>query len=104
MNIPWLRKRGSAPDILHLRAATGAQTVTIQRLTPSGDVRVCWGDGGISTVASGYTGTVTHAYAAAGVYTIAVEGASRITGLDLQDTKLGGLNTAELRSSRLTHF
>ena len=93
--------------ILNLTATTASdgQTVTIQQLTPTGgSLRVYWGDGATSFITNGYTGTITHVYAAAGVYGIQVMGAQRITAVDLRDAKLGGLNTAQLRGNRITYW
>jgi len=92
--------------VLHLTATTtGAQTVTIQRLTPTGgNVVINWGDGSVQTIADGYAGTITHNYAGAGTWPITVSRPRIITHLDLRDSKLGGLNTAELRNSVLVYF
>jgi len=92
--------------VLHLTATTtGAQTVTIQRLTPTGgNVVINWGDGSVQTIADGYAGTITHNYAGAGTWPITVSRPRIITHLDLRDNKLGGLNTAELRNSVLVYF
>ena len=69
---------------------TGAgQTVTLQRITPTGcTATVNWGDGSVSTIADGNTGTTTHVYAAAGSYTISIAPPSKLTYIDLRDTKL----------------
>jgi hypothetical protein len=94
-------------NVLHLTATTtGAQTVTIQRLTPTGaSITITWGDGSApETIANGYTGTIPHNYAGAGTYPIVVSNAAIITAIDLRDAKLGGFNTAELRRSVLTYF
>ena len=84
---------GVIPPAFTLTATTTApgQTVTLQRLTPTGDsTTVTWGDGSApTTVAAAYAGTVTHVYAAAGTYAISVAKPLIITALDLRDAKLG---------------
>ena len=103
----WLHRQSSNDSYLHLTATTtgAAQTVTLKQITPTGGtLLVDWGDGGTTSVADGYAGTVTHQYASAGAYPIVVRGAQRITTLDLQDAKLGGLNTNQLRRARLETF
>ena len=70
-----LRRRAD-DDVLRLTATTtGAATVTIQRLTPNVDTWIDWGDGSATAraaIVTGYTGTLTHDYAAAGVWPITV--------------------------------
>jgi hypothetical protein len=88
-----LTRRTSAPATLDLTATTtgASQTVTLQRITPTGGTcTVSWGDGGAdSIIANGNTGTTTHVYAAAGSYNITISDPARITYLDLRDSKLG---------------
>jgi len=84
---------GGADDsnVLILGAVTtGAQTLTLQRITPTGGTcTVSWGDGTAnSTIANGNTGTTTHNYAGAGTYVVRISNKSLITYLDLRDTKL----------------
>ena len=69
---------------------TGAgQTVTLQRITPTGSTAtVNWGDGSSSTIADGNTGTTTHVYAAAGSYAVTITPPSKLTYIDLRDTQL----------------
>ena len=81
---------------------TGAgQTVTLQRITPTGtSTTVYWGDGTSDTIAAGSTGVKTHVYAAAGAYTVVVNRPSILTSLHLQVLpnvtvgagEIGGLN------------
>ena len=82
----------SVPSGVTLTATTTApsQTVTLQRVTPTGGTCVVsWGDGSAdSTIANGNTGTTTHVYAAAGAWPIVISNASLMTYLDLRDEKL----------------
>jgi hypothetical protein len=84
--------QNAAIPTLNLTATTtgAGQTVTLQRITPTGGTcTVSWGDGGAdSVIANGNTGTTTHAYAAAAAYNITISNPSLITYLDLRDTKL----------------
>ena len=101
-------RRRRDPDEFTLTATTTTtpQTVTIQQLTPTGrNVSIDWGDGTASeAIADGYTDPLTHAYASAGTYPIRVTGASSLTAVDLRVAQLNGLDTRQLRRSRLTHF
>ncbi len=88
-----------ANPVLELTATTTAagQTVTLQRITPSGrDVTVFWGDGSTSTIADGNTGATTHQYASAGAYNIRISNPEALTYLDLRDSKLR-IDSATLR-------
>ena len=69
---------------------TGAQTLTLQQITPDGGVCVVdWGDGTAnSTIANGNTGTTTHAYAGAGTWTVRISNPHLISVLDLRDSKI----------------
>jgi hypothetical protein len=100
--------RGGGANLLNLTATTSGsnKTVTITQLTPSGvNCTVIWGDGTAnSTIASGYAGTTTHVYATGGTYNIIINNARSITQIRLDDAQLGGLNTAQLRSSPITYF
>ena len=85
-----------------LTATTGAPgaTVTLQQLTHSVPTMIDWGDGsGPDAIAAGTVVPIQHVYAAAGTYAVTIARARWITHLDLQDAKIGGLNTAELRQS-----
>lgn len=77
--------------MLQLSAVTSGagQTVTLQRITPTGAaVTVNWGDGSTSSIANGNTGTTTHVYASAGTYAITISNPAILTYVDLRDTKL----------------
>ena len=88
---PTLGVAGGGGATLALSAATtgAGQTVTLQRITPTGGTAtVSWGDGSTSTIANGNTGTTTHVYASAGTYAISISNPSILTYIDLRDTKL----------------
>lgn len=79
-------------QMFHLGAVTTAQaqTLVIQSLrSNAGAYTVYWGNGASNTYAAGYTGTLQHTYALAGVYEIAVHAPpASITYLHAQDAKL----------------
>jgi len=86
---------------------TGAQTLTLQRITPTGaNVVVDWGDGGApSTILNGNTGTTTHNYAGAGTWAVTITQPGKLTYIDLQDAKITTFNSSALVScSALTHL
>jgi len=89
-----------------LTATTSAsnQTVTIQRLTLSVDTYVDWGDGSRTPLPANTTSSFNHTYASARAYRIRIPQAKKITAIDLRDSKLGQLRTAQLRSSPITYF
>jgi hypothetical protein len=95
---------GPKPFTLTATTTAPAQTVTIQQLTSSVAQTLYWGDGATSPMPAGSTATLSHEYAEAGSYLIRVPDARRLTTIDLRDAKLGGLNTAQLRSSPLDRF
>ena len=104
-----LRHRGgyaSNANKLRLTATTAGagQTVTLQRITHSRPSTVQWGDGAVDSHGADYTGPWTHTYTDAGTYEVCVHHADRITGVDLRDSKISGLNTVQLRRSVLTRF
>lgn len=95
------------PAVLTLFAiTTGAQTVTLQQVTPTGgNCIVSWGDGGAdSVIVDGNTGTTTHNYAGAGTWTITITNARLITALYLRDTKLGCIAGTIGGLNRLTYL
>ena len=95
---------GLEPPFTFTVTTTGAQSVTIKRMTPRRNTWVDWGDGSaIAAVSAGYTGTLTHAYAGAGTWNVRY-GTRDITYLDWRDAKLGGLNTNQLRRARFETF
>jgi hypothetical protein len=69
---------------------SGAETLTLQKITPTGDdVTVDWGDGGsTSTITDGNTGITTHDYAGAGTYSVTISNPSIITYIDLRGTEI----------------
>ena len=95
-------------DVIPFRltaTTTGAaETVTITRLTTSRRQRIVWGDGTWEMLPANSTVALSHVYANAGTYRVIVEDARWITQLTLDNAKLGGLNTAELRRSPITYF
>ena len=95
---------GGSSFTLTATTVSTSQVVTIQRLTLNGAQILSWGDGQSTTITSGSTGTWPHTYASAGTYTITLPNARGIIGLQLQDAKLGALNTSQLRQSSLNYF
>jgi hypothetical protein len=96
-----------ATRVLHITATTTAatETVTVTRMTVSAaGQRIVWGDGTSDVLPVSSIVALTHVYAAAGVYPITVTDARYITQLQLDNAKLGGLNTAELSASAITYF
>ena len=92
---------------LHLTATTTSspQTVTIQRLTPSVDTTIDWGDGSAPvTIVAGFAGTLTRSYATPGTYPIRVANADALTHVDIRVPQIGGLNTADLAGATLVYF
>ena len=77
--------------VLTATTTAPSQTVTLQRITPTGSaIKVYWGDGSNSTIASGNTVTTNHVYTSAAAYTVRIEQPRWITYLDLRDAKLSG--------------
>jgi len=94
------------PTPLRLTASPTApgETITLARLTVNSPTRISWGDGASQILPANNTSAVTHVYAASGTYRILVEDAKKITQINLDSAKLGGLNTADLRYSQITYF
>ena len=101
---PWFS--GVAEFTLTATTAAPGATVTIHRITPTGDsITISWGDGGADTVvADGVTAAQAHVYAAANTYDITVTDASLITQLDIHDNQLSGFDSSELSDNVITYF
>ena len=97
-----------APKTLHLTATTtgAGQTVTLQQITPAAGktLTIDWGDASSTVVAAGDEAEQAHVYASAASYGIAVRDIRRMRTLDLRDSKIGGLQTRELRGCTLDTF
>jgi len=80
----------AAPTLSFSAVTTGAETLTLQRITPTGGTcTVTWGDGSADTViANGNTVTTTHDYAGAGTWAVTISNPELITYLDLRDSKI----------------
>jgi len=105
--LDYLYSKGIVINQFHLTATTtgASETVSITRLTTYYDTTIDWGDGTApETLVANVTTARTHVYAAAGTYPITVNHAHLITQLQLDNAKLGGLDTAELKYSILTYF
>ena len=91
---------------LHFTATTtgASETVTITRLTVNKPTPLLWGDGGFTILPANSTMVITHVYASAGTYNVTLQNAAAVIELILDNAKLGGLNTRELRASRPTYF
>ena len=101
----WVRESdwGTA---LHLTATTtaDAEEVTLTRMTLNIPGAIYWGDGTVTSVAANDTTAKSHTYATAGTYKITVPQATHITNVRIDNAKIGGLNTAELRHSPMDYF
>ncbi len=105
--LDYLYSKGIVINQFHLTATTtdASETVSITRLTTYYDTTIDWGDGSApETLVANVTTARTHVYATAGTYPITVNHAHLITQLQVDNAKLGGLNTAELKYSRITYF
>ncbi len=105
--LDYLYSKGIVINQFHLTATTtgASETVSIARLTTYYDTTIDWGDGTApETLVANVTTARTHVYATAGTYPITVNHAHLITQLQVDNAKLGGLDTAELKYSRLTYF
>jgi len=104
------RRKGQKAAIptLTLTATTTApgETVTIDRMTPAAGktLTIAWGDGNSTVVAAGDTTAKSNVYAAAGTYPVTVTLATDIVQIDLHDSKLSGLQSAQLAASAITYF
>ena len=101
-----IRKLYSPPRRFTFTATTtgATETVTVAKLTTSYAQRIDWGDRLSDILPANSEAAITHVYASAGTYNVTVRDARAITQLQMNDAKLGGLNTAELRYSKLTFF
>ena len=99
-----LRVGGGA--VLHLTATTtaAAEAVTLARMTLNIPGAIYWGDGTVTRVAANDTTAKSHTYDAPGTYKITVPQATHITNVGIDNAKIGGLNTAELRHSPMVYF
>ena len=105
--LDYLYSKGIVINQFHLTATTtgASETVSITRLTTYYDTTIDWGDGTApETLVANVTTARTHVYATAGTYPITVNHAHLITQLRVDNAKLGGLDTAELKYSKLTYF
>jgi hypothetical protein len=97
---------GRAYHPLRLTASPTApgETITLAMMTVISPTRISWGDGTSQILTANSTAAVTHVYASAGTYPILVENARKITKIQLDSAKLGGMNTSDLRYSQITYF
>ena len=105
--LDYLYSKGIVINRFHMTATTtgASETVSIARLTTYYNTTIDWGDGSApETLVANVTTARTHVYATAGTYPIVVNHAHLITQLRVEDAKLGGINTAELKYSVLTYF
>ena len=105
--LDYLYSKGIVINQFHLTATTtgASETVSIARLTTYYDTTIDWGDGSApETLVANVTTARTHVYATAGTYPITVNHAHLITQLQIDNAKLGGLDTSELQYSVLTYF
>jgi hypothetical protein len=92
IGVPGIMGGGASTFNIIATTTAPAQTVTLQRITPTGaNITVYWGDGNSSTITDGNTGTTAHEYAAAGTYAIRISNPDRITYFDISgDAQLSG--------------
>ncbi|MCP4536240.1 MAG: hypothetical protein GY832_03765 [Chloroflexi bacterium] len=105
MNVqaPWAS--GVAKFTLTATTTAPGATVTIHRITPTGDsITIDWGDSSSTVVGNGVTASQAHVYASADTYSISVTDAALITQLELRDSKLSGFDSSELSDNVLTYF
>ena len=105
--LDYLYSKGIVINQFHLTATTtgASETVSIARLTTYYNTTIDWGDGSApETLVANVTTARTHVYATAGTYPITVNHAHLITQLQVDNAKLGGIDTAELKYSVLTYF
>ncbi len=90
---------------LNLTATTtgAAETVTVAMLNVTRPTLLNWGDGSVEMLPANSDTARTHVYATAGTYGISLP-AANIQKIRLDNAKLGGLNTAELRYSPIVYF
>ena len=103
----YLYSKGIVINRFHMTATTtgASEKVSITRLTTYYDTTIDWGDGSApETLVANVTTARTHVYATAGTYPITVNHAHLITQLQIDNAKLGGLDTSELQYSVLTYF
>jgi len=104
LGFPPMTQGGGAPDPVatFTVTTTSAQTLTLQSLgVAAGEtVTVDWGDG----QSNDYTGTAqrTHAYAGAGVWTVTIHTPQHVVALDLRDSKVTTINSADIAGMALT--
>jgi hypothetical protein len=92
---------GAAAPVASLTfEATGADTLTLQRITPTGgDTTVSWGDGDETTISDGNTGSTAHTYAGAGTYEVTFSNPGLITYFTVRlDAKITALDVTECSS------
>ena len=105
--LDYLYSKGIVINRFHMTATTtgASETVSIARLTTYYNTTIDWGDGSApETLVANVTTARTHVYATAGTYPITVNHAHLITQLRVDNAKLGGIDTAELKYSVLTYF
>jgi hypothetical protein len=93
--------RSQADTLTVYAKTTGAgESVVLAAIKSSVACTVSWGDGAVSNLAAATTySSLTHVYATAGTYPVVVASASKLTVLNLDNSKWAGLKSAELRAS-----
>ena len=97
---------GKPPSFDFTFTATGADTLTLQRVTPTGGTcTVTWGDGTSTVIADGNEAATTHTYAGAGAYPVTIYNSQRITWFEARsDAKIGGDISGWVLPANLTIF
>ncbi len=106
---PFGRGFARDPDTLTITATVTAGsaanlTATIERLRSSEPFTVDWGDGHVDSFAANTNHAPSRQYASAGSRRVTVSGASKLTNVFLQNAKLSGLKSRELRNAGVTDF
>jgi hypothetical protein len=93
--------RSQADTLTVYAKTTGAvESVVLAAIKSSVACTISWGDGAVSNLAAATTySSLTHVYATAGTYPVVVASASKLTVLNLSNSKWAGLKSSELRSS-----
>lgn len=96
---------GGREQAFNLLATTTApgQTVTLYTIAAYAPTAVVWGDGAVTQVPANTDTTPSHIYAAAGDYYITIPNARVLTKIHIQDSKVHGINTRDLRGCRKMH-
>ena len=102
-DLAYLAKaKPSSPTAKFTVTTTGADTLTIAKLTVSSSMTVDWGDGNQDSYTG--TGSRTHNYSGAGTWTVQFMSPALVTELQISDNKVT-LNSADVAvCTNITYF